>query len=101
LAIEADELSAASALISLRREHLSVAQVNLGMQGAGMMRLDPHHIIVDAERVEDCQVSIEGPFREMIEHALSRGWSIDETLIALNGLISKEFAEPDRAVTLH
>jgi hypothetical protein len=37
----------------------------------------------------------------MIEDALSLGWSIDETLIALNGLISKEFADPDRAVTLH
>jgi hypothetical protein len=71
------------------------------MQGAGMMRLDPDLIVVDAERLEDCQVSIEGSFREMIEHALSRGWSIDETLIALNGLISKEFAEPDHAVTFH
>ena len=65
------------------------------------MRLDPYHIVVDAERVEDCQVSIERPFHEMIEDALSLGWSVDETLIALNGLISKEFADPDRAVTLH
>jgi hypothetical protein len=71
------------------------------MQGAGMMRLDPHLIVVDAERLEDCQVSIEGSFHEMIEYALSRGWSIDETLIAINGLISKEFAESDHAVTLH
>jgi hypothetical protein len=59
---EAAELSAASPLTSLRWEHLSVAQVKLGMQGAGMMRLDPYHIVVDAERVEDCQVSSKDRF---------------------------------------
>jgi uncharacterized protein (UPF0335 family) len=66
-----------------------------------MMRLDPRQIVVTVERLEDCQASLEQPFQEMVDHALSRGWSLDEALVALNFLISKEFAESDRVVTLH
>jgi hypothetical protein len=74
----------------------------LGMRGViDMMRLAPRHIIVAADRLEDCQASLEQPFHEMVDHALSRGWSLDEILVALHGLRSKEFAASDRAVTLH
>lgn len=65
------------------------------------MRLEPCRIVLSAERLEDCQDSLEDSFHEMVDHAISRGWSLDETLIALNGLISKEFAAPNRAVSLH
>ena len=37
------------------------------------MRLDPRHIVIGAERLEDCQASLEEPLHEMIDHALSRG----------------------------
>jgi uncharacterized protein (UPF0335 family) len=64
------------------------------------MRLEPRQIVVSAERLEDCQDSLEDTFHEIVDQAISRGWSIDEILIALNGLISKEFSDRDRA-TLH
>jgi hypothetical protein len=65
------------------------------------MRLERRQIVVSADRLEDCQDSLEVQFQEMVDQAISRGWSADETLIALSGLISKELADRDRAVTLH
>ena len=76
-------------------------RVNLEMRGADVMTLEPRRIVLSAERLEDCQDSLEETFHEIVDQAISRGWSIDETLIALNSLISKELADPNRAITLH
>lgn len=60
------------------------------------MRLEPRQIVVSAERLEECQDSLEVSFHQMVDHAISRGWSADETLVALSGLISKELADRNR-----
>ncbi|KAA0700650.1 hypothetical protein DTW90_03125 [Neorhizobium sp. P12A] len=66
------------------------------------MIFDPDDgIVVSSERLEACEASLEGEFGDMIDHALSRGWSLDEALVAIAELVSKEFASPKRSVTTH
>ncbi|MBW9064811.1 hypothetical protein JNB71_16005 [Rhizobium herbae] len=65
------------------------------------MRLEPRRIVLSAERLEDCRESLEDAFHEVVDQAISRGWSLDEILVALNGLIAQEIADPDREITLH
>lgn len=64
------------------------------------MRLEPRQIVVSAERLEECQDALEDIFHEIVDHAVSCGWSTDEILVALKGLVSREFADQAR-VTLH
>jgi hypothetical protein len=54
------------------------------------MRSEPRQIVVSAERLEECQESLEATFHRIVDQAHSCGWSTDEILVALNGLISKE-----------
>lgn len=57
------------------------------------MRLERRQIVVAAELLEDCQDSLAVPFREIDDQAISLGRSVDETLVALSGLISNELAD--------
>jgi len=64
-------------------------------------RVSPREIVVSADRLEDCKEYIGREFHEMIDHALSVGWSLDEVVVAVGGLAAEEVAIPDRAITLH
>ncbi|MBB3412190.1 hypothetical protein FHT87_006160 [Rhizobium sp. BK316] len=58
-------------------------------------------IIVAADRLNDCKDYLETDFHQLIDHALSVGWSIDEVVVALSGLAEEEISVPERAVTFH
>ncbi|WP_028748609.1 hypothetical protein [Rhizobium mesoamericanum] len=64
-------------------------------------RLNLREIVISADRLEDCKAYLGGEFHTIVDHALSVGWSLDEVVIALNGLAAEEIAVPDRAITLH
>ena len=68
----------------------------------GMTRvLNSRTIIISADRLDDCKEYLGTDFHQLIDHALSVGWSIDEVIVALSGLAEEEIAVPERAVTLH
>lgn len=74
--------------------------VRLGTRGTDVMRSEPRQIIVSAERLAECQESLEDTFHQIVDQAVSCGWSTEEILVALSGLISKELSDRPR-VTLH
>ncbi|ANM13238.1 MULTISPECIES: hypothetical protein [unclassified Rhizobium] len=63
--------------------------------------LNSRQIIVSSDRLHDCEDFLENEFHQIIDHALSVGWSLDEVAVALNRLVAEEIAIPARAVTLH
>jgi len=58
-------------------------------------------IVITADRLDDCKDYLETDFHQLIDHALSVGWSIDEVVVALSGLAEEEISVPERAVTFH
>ncbi|CCM78586.1 hypothetical protein [Rhizobium mesoamericanum] len=59
-----------------------------------------HQIVMSSDRLADCKEYLGTEFHLMIDHALSAGWSLDEVVVALNGLAVEEFEVPERAITL-
>ena len=63
--------------------------------------LNSRTIIISADRLDDCKEYLGTDFHQLIDHALSVGWSIDEVVVALSGLAEEEIAVPERAITFH
>ncbi|OWW04772.1 hypothetical protein ATY81_01995 [Rhizobium sp. R72] len=63
--------------------------------------LDPRGIVISSDRLEDCKAYLGSEFQTLVDHALSAGWSLDEVVVALDGLAAEEIAVPARAMTLH
>ncbi|MBW9055616.1 hypothetical protein [Rhizobium mesosinicum] len=63
--------------------------------------LNSRAIIISADRLDDCKEYLGTDVHQLIDHALSAGWSIDEVVVALSGLAEEEISVPERAVTFH
>jgi hypothetical protein len=78
------------------------AGVTLGTPKETTMIFNPDEgVIVSSDRLEACEASLEAEFSSLVDHALSRGWSLDEALVAIADLVSKEFSAPKRSITTH